>query len=137
MAKSIRTKQYLAETGLDNNSTYIKQIYKKNPTWNPPPATLLIEDKITEFEKELKHLQQDINIKNKPKKMTNLTPIQTIALQKLKRNPNIVIKPTDKNLGPAAMDTEDYIIQILKEHLLTADYKQLSKAEAQNKMDQL
>ena len=136
MAKSIRTKQYLAETGLDNNSTYIKQIYKKNPTWNPPPATLLIEDKITEFEKELKHLQQDINIKNKPKKMTNLTPIQTIALQKLKRNPNIVIKPTDKNLGPAAMDTEDYIIQILKEHLLTADYKQLSKAEAQNKMDQ-
>jgi len=97
---------------------------------------LLIEDKNTEFEKALKHLQQDINIKNKPKKMTNLNPIQTIALQKLKRNPNIMIKPTDKNLGPAAMNTEDYIIQILKEHLLTADYKQLSKAEAQNKMDQ-
>jgi hypothetical protein len=37
MEKSIRTKQYLVETGLDNNSTYIKQIYKKNPTWNPPP----------------------------------------------------------------------------------------------------
>jgi hypothetical protein len=37
MAKSIRTQQYLVETGIDNNSTYIKQIYKKNPTWNPPP----------------------------------------------------------------------------------------------------
>jgi hypothetical protein len=137
MAKSIRTKQYLVETGTDNNSTYIKQIYKKNPTWNPPPATLLIEDKITEFEKALKHLQQKISIKNKSKKMTNLNPIQSIALRQLKRNPNIVIKPTDKNLGPATMDTEDYIIQILKEQLLTADYNQLSKAEAQNKMDQL
>jgi len=35
------------------------------------------------------------------------------------------------------MDTEDYITQILNEHLLTADYNQLSKAEAQYKMDQL
>ncbi len=35
------------------------------------------------------------------------------------------------------MDTEDYITQILKEHLLTADYNQLSKTEAYLKMDQL
>jgi hypothetical protein len=78
-----------------------------------------------------------MSIKNKSKKMTNLNPIQTIALRQLKQNPNIVIKPTERNLGPAAMDTEDYIIQILKEHLLTADYNQSTKAEAQNKMDQL
>jgi len=137
MAKSIRTQQYLVETGIDNNSTYIKQIYKKNPTWNPPPATLLIEDKITEFEKALKEIQQNLFIKNKYRKITNLNPIQSIALQQLKRNTNITIKPTDKNLGPAAMDTEDYITQILKEHLLTADYNQLSKTEAYLKMDQL
>ncbi|MFN9982586.1 MAG: hypothetical protein ACK53Y_21845, partial [bacterium] len=74
MAKSIRTKHYLVETGTDNNSTYIKQIYKKNPTWNPPPASLLIKDKITEFEKALKHRQKNISIKNKYKKMTNLNP---------------------------------------------------------------
>jgi hypothetical protein len=103
----------------------------------PTPATLLIGDKITEFEKALKELQQNLFIKNKYRKMTNLNPIQSIALRQLKRNPNITIKPTDKNLGPATMDTEDYITQILKEHLLTADYNQLSKTEAHLKMDQL
>jgi len=35
-------------------SYYIKQIYVKNQTWHPPSASLLIEDKLTCFEKALK-----------------------------------------------------------------------------------
>jgi hypothetical protein len=41
----------------------------------------------------------------------------------------------DKNLGPAAMDLDHYIQQILKEHLMTNDYSQLSKNSAKDKME--
>jgi hypothetical protein len=62
--------------------------------------------------------------------VSNLTPIQSKALHSLKQNKQLVIKPTDKNLGPAIMDLDAYILQTLREHLLTEDYIQLSKKEA-------
>ena len=43
------------------------------------------------------------------------------------------IKPTDKNLGPAVMDTSEYVNQVLTEHLLTKHYKQLTQTEATNR----
>jgi len=62
---------------------------------------------------------------------------KTQALRLLKRNKNITIKPTDKNLGPAVMDTNDYINEILKEHLLINTYKQLTHTEMLNAMTNL
>jgi hypothetical protein len=53
----------------------------------------------------------------------------------LKQNKNIIIKSTDKNLGPATMDTKDYVLQVLKEHLLTNAYRQLTQSEAINSME--
>lgn len=53
----------------------------------------------------------------------------------LKQNKNIIIKSTDKNLGPATMDTKDYVLQVLKEHLLTNDYRQLTHSKAINSME--
>jgi len=58
-------------------------------------------------------------------------------LDHLKQNHNILIKPTDKNLGPAIMDTEDYIHQVLQDHLLTKDYMQLTQYKAINKMEEI
>jgi predicted DNA-binding protein (UPF0251 family) len=58
-------------------------------------------------------------------------------LRQLKNNKAIRIKPTDKNLGPAVMDTSEYVNQVLTEHLLTKDYKQLTQTESTNRMDQL
>ncbi len=40
MARTIRTKNYLKEANLHNNSDYEKQIYKKNLTWHPLPVSL-------------------------------------------------------------------------------------------------
>jgi predicted DNA-binding protein (UPF0251 family) len=57
--------------------------------------------------------------------------------RQLKNNKAIMIKPTVKNFGPAVMDTSEYVYQVLKEHLLTKDYKQLTQAEATIKMEQL
>jgi len=57
MAYSIRTKLFLDSIGLPTNQEYEKQIYVKNRSWNPPPASLFLENKITEFKKELKKSQ--------------------------------------------------------------------------------
>jgi hypothetical protein len=72
-----------------------------------------------------------------PGDLSNLTPIQARALKSLKANKNIFIKPTDKNLGPAAMDLDSYIQQVLREHLLTNDYIQLTKDSALNRMENI
>jgi predicted DNA-binding protein (UPF0251 family) len=58
-------------------------------------------------------------------------------LRQLKNNKAITIKPTDKNLGPAVMDTSEDVNRVLTEHLLTKDYKQLTQSEATSKMEQL
>ena len=50
MACSIRTHYYLKENASHNESNYIKQIYNKN--WNPPPAPLIIEDQLVNFENQ-------------------------------------------------------------------------------------
>ncbi len=119
MAYSIRTKYYLQGTNLQQKSEYIKQIYIKNKYWNPPPAPILIEEKITEFEKKLKLLQQHYKIKTKLRNLHNLTFSHLKTLQVLKPDTSIIIKLTDKNLGPTIMEKETYIKQVLSEHLLT------------------
>ncbi len=54
MAYSIRTKNYLIQQTDHPNSDYIPQLYVKIKGWHPPPATLTIENKITDFEKRLR-----------------------------------------------------------------------------------
>ena len=137
MAYNIRTMYYLKQCNTNNNTEYIKQIYVKNKTWNPPPASNEIEDKLTEFEKTLQdaHLLQVS--KTSKLKLKNLTASQQQTLLQLKSNKHYTIKPTDKNLGPATLDTSSYIKQVLEEHLLTKDYVQISTAEAKNKIDNL
>ncbi len=137
MAKTIRTRYFLQTNGTTENNSYKKQIYIKNAAWNPPPAPLHIEDKITEFEKSLKVLHSQLISKHKYKKRTNLTPLQVKTLKELKTNKGITIKPTDKNLGPAILDTSQYISQVLKEHLLTPAYKQLSQLEVTRAIENL
>ena len=137
MAKSIRTRHFLTTNGTTENNTYEKQIYIKNTSWNPPQAPLHIEDKITQFDKTLKLLHQQLNEKHKHKKLTNLTPFQVKTLKELKSNKDITIKPTDKNLGPAVLDTSHYINQVMKEHLLTPAYRQLSHLEVTRTTDNI
>ncbi len=135
MAYSIRTKCYLEDNQVANDSDYIKQLYIKNRNWNPLPAPNIIEESLITCEKLLKQEHETRLNKNKTRNLSNLTPIQSKALLDLKLNHKIIIKPMDKNLGPAAMDLDHYIQQILKEHLMTNDYTQLSKNSAKDKME--
>jgi hypothetical protein len=96
-----------------------------------------IEDKLTEFEKALKdaHLKQ--TFKTTKRNLSNLTIPQQTTLKLLKNDKTLTIKPSDKNLGPAIMDTSTYVSMALTEHLLTPDYLQISQLEAKHRMENL
>jgi hypothetical protein len=119
------------------HSNYIKQIYLRNKTWRPPPAPNIIEEQITAFEKALKGQQNKLQSRLHAKPFKNLTTLQLSALKSLCSNTAVTIKPTDKNLGPAIMDTTHYVRQVLQEHLLTKDYRQLTAHEAKTNMENL
>jgi len=137
MAYAIRTTFQLQHLTQPDDSTYIKQIYIKNKTWNPEPAPLHIEDKITSFEKILKTEQNNLIHKLNGRNLRNLTYPQSVTLRLLKQNHNLTIKPTDKNLGPAIIETKEYVSRILKEHLLTSDYEKLTETSAKNKINDI
>lgn len=141
MAYKIRTKHYLTQNNtnnknnIDNASSYIPQIYVKLQGWNPPPTSITVENRLTDFEKLLETAIQ--NNKRRKSNATNLTQSQQKTLNTLKHNFDFIIMPTDKNLGPAIMNRDDYIEQCLTEHLLTPHYKQLCKTTAMEKLNSI
>ncbi len=137
MAYSIRTRYFLQYNNIDSNQDYINQLYKRNKNWDPPPASNVIETKITCFEKLLKEKHNTLVKKYKYSSLSNLTPLQLKALSLQKKNKEVVIKSTDKNLGPAIMDLDQYTTQILTEHLLTSTYTQLTFYTATYRMDRI
>jgi hypothetical protein len=130
LAYNIRTELYLQKSASATENDYHPQIYLKTTGWNPPPASSEIEDSLTLFEKALKN---EIQINQRAlhhKQHNNLNKLQNKTLKQLQNNNNFIIKPSDKNLGPAILNTDDYINMVLKEHLLTPAYSQLSKETA-------
>jgi len=79
MAYTIRALYKLKELNMDNNYSYEKQIYINHKLWSPPPAPLLIEDKITDFEKDIKSKLATLNKKIQKRNLSNLTPLQANA----------------------------------------------------------
>ncbi len=103
----------------------------------PPPTTIAIENKITTFDKHLKSLQINVKERNKNINHFNLTKPQLQTLWSLKNNKEFVVKPSDKNLGPVIMNTEDYIKMALIQHLLTTNYQQLPPQQAKNHLENI
>jgi hypothetical protein len=106
---------------------YIQQIYKPNSTYKPPPASGELEYHLHEFTTQL---EQAIQKNTQLKKPTNLTREQTTILHQLKNNPDFIVMPSDKNLGPAIMNRDAYIEKVLTEHLLTDSYEFLPTEKA-------
>ena len=79
----------------------------KNPNFNPPQADLPTEFFLKQFLLRLQSLKIPTSIL-KP----NITRNLRNALNALKQNANIVIKPADKNLGPTIMDASLYLNHI-------------------------
>jgi len=87
LAYRIRIKFYLQLNPSIKND-YIPQLYIKLKGWDPPPATLSVEDAITLFEKQLKmatqHNTTQHNMLNLQNKSSNLTHTQLHTLSLLK-----------------------------------------------------
>ena len=111
------------------NNHYIPQLYKKDPLYRAPLASAKIEHHLSLFET---HLKQAVDSIPKTKKY-NLSHEQRQIIYTLQNNPNFIIMPSDKNLGPAIMNRPDYIKQALTEHLLTDAYQNLKTEDAHEK----
>jgi len=133
LAYKIRTKHYLESTNRNEINEYIPQLYKKIRGWNPPPATAQTEHQLDNFENNIK--KAILTNTRKHQKFFNLTESQRTTLKELKNSTDIIILPSDKNLGPAILDYKSYITQILIEHLLTSSYQQLSPTEAKQQSE--
>jgi len=133
LAYKIRTKHYLESTDRNEINEYIPQLYKKIKGWNPPPATLQTEHQISNFENNIR--KATLNNTLKHQKFFNLTESQRKTLKELKKSTDIIILPSDKNLGPAILDRKSYITQILNKHILTPSYQQLSPTEAKQQTE--
>ncbi len=132
LAYRIRTKHYLQNNKRTESTEYIPQLYIKVKGWNPPPASNTIEDELVNFDRHLREASTHNNSTRLP--YHSLTPLQRSTLQELKSSKDFIIMPTDKNLGPAIMNYETYVQQVLSEHLLTPSYQLLQPNTAKNRM---
>ena len=137
--KDIRTKFWIASKSRDDEETdndYHPKIYVKNPEWFPDDAPEILEEAILHFQTSV----SDLVLSNHKRGdfYANLTHHDLQQIENVRRNPKIIILPSDKNLGPVAMDTDEYVAQVLREHLsdetryrkLTADDFEHGKQEA-------
>ena len=132
LAYKIRTKQFLLDNPRHDHSTYIPQLYVKLKHWNPPPASNEVEDQLVHFEKKIKAAVARNASQKTP--YSSLTPLQRSTLQELRESKDFIIMPTDKNLGPAIMNYESYVQQVLSEHLLTSSYQFLEPNTANQRL---
>ena len=103
-----------------------KQLYIRSPDWTPEPTDVPLEacGRISNFEAALKpHFKR----RTAPH---NLTPSQLRLLRSLTKHKDVIVAPSDKNLGPVILDRDVYVKKCLQNHLLSPTYKQLSLAEA-------
>ena len=105
-------------------NTFLTSTYHHDGTHHPTSNE--IESKLQQFSMRLEEAIQH-NIKSPE---TNLSKLQHNCLQNIKYDHIFIICLSDKNLGPAIMNTLDYINLVLKEYLLTKTYRQLSPTEA-------
>jgi hypothetical protein len=75
---------------------------------------------MTLFEKRLREASRINTLQTHH--FTSLNPLQRQTLNEFKNSKEFIIIPTDKNLEPAVLNRDDYISQVLKEHLLTPTY---------------
>ena len=129
LRKEIRLKHFWSKRPTaEPTDEYNPKLYIKS-LWDPPPASEPLETAMTAFESELQ-TQIQLN-QQKSQRQHNLYPSHRRLLTLLKQNPDFIVLPTDKNLGPAILERDIYKQRCLQDHLLdTSTYRQLEPWEA-------
>ena len=112
--------------------TYNKKLYIKSD-WNPSNASMNVEYRLIRFKQQLKRTPEDIINSTRPS--TNTSTVQKYLLGFLRNYPYCIVIDIDKNLGPTIIERETYDQLILKEHLLTETYLQITKEHAQDTLE--
>ena len=108
---------------------YNPKLYIKSG-WTPEEASPELENALQQFRTRTATTVKQNNATLKRKHNIPTRPRR--LLQTLAKNPNFIILPTDKNLGPAIMERTEYKRRCLSDHLLDKHtYKRLTEAEAQ------
>ena len=96
-------------------------------TWTPPNLPTFLADRFTHFSTTVSRINESI-----PQPPSNLLPIQKAGLRFLKNRPDLLVWPTDKNLGPIVTTKQHYVELIIRDHLSdTKTYKKLHITLAQ------
>jgi hypothetical protein len=126
----VRTKFFCLEHQGDNDDNdYNPKLYVKNPRWNPEafPTPREVESAMDRFTLAVKKSIADHHYSLRP----NILRHELALLRKVCANKQIIVLQTDKNLGPAIMDTSTYVHQCLTEHLLNErNYARLAPDQA-------
>ena len=103
-----------------------KQLYIRDEFWIPKTWDIPheIQVRTAAFCKALRpHFR-------KRKALRNLSPIQEHLLRTLRNNPQFLVVPSDKNLGPVLLERDTYVRRCLTDHLLKDTYEAFTSTEA-------
>ena len=104
----ISLKVVFAEDDMDNNN--IEQL-RTNSEWT-------FEDIPPDIRQHISNFVIEVQQHFKPRTgISNISKHQATVLDSIRKNKNVIICHADKNLGPVAIDTEQYIRLALNEHL--------------------
>jgi hypothetical protein len=97
---------------IPSDEAYNPRLYNKSawipPTWRIPAV---VKHRLPAFSRQVKFLF------NKKHGRTNLLPFQRRALASLQRNPDLIVAQYNKNLGPATIETVEFIKMVYHDHL--------------------
>lgn len=93
--------------------------------WRAPLPPQDIDTRIERFSQAIR-----ASFVTKHKVPTNLERIQNKLLKEIKQNPNVMIAPADKGLGPVGVDTEQYIAWGMKHLTDASTYTIISNEKA-------
>ena len=113
LKRSIDLRFFHAGTHSSDDTDYDPHMYVKS-AWTPPPWTRpekIIQERLTKFEEAIAPLFK------RKRGLPNLLPYQQKALDTLQRDKTFLIAPCDKNLGPAIIETEEYLRMAARDHL--------------------
>lgn len=134
---SINTNRFVRDTRTrfwfagNDNGNYNPRLYIPNPDWKPSVAIPTIEMALRQFNERMSAFVEQC--RELPVRQ-NLTDGEREMLTELRDNPSLLVVATDKNLGPAVIDTQTYIDRCLKDHLLDEKtYQLLTEDQFHNK----
>ena len=104
---------------LDKND---KRLFVEKSNWAPNDK--LIPDRIHQSLKDMEKKINEISLKNSP---SNLSKNEKLALNNLRNDPEIIIKPADKTSATVIMDKKDYLTEGYRQLSNTLHYRKLSE----------